>query len=170
MKKKTRKILPIQKLQSRIISEKKKGGKIVLANGIFDILHVGHVRYLNNAKEKGDILVVGLNSDRSARRNKGAGRPLMKEEDRAEIIASLSCVDYVTIFNEKRAIKLIQLIKPHYHCKGTDYTERNVPEREAVLSYGGKICITGDPKGHSASEIISRLLRDHQKREKAPRR
>jgi rfaE bifunctional protein nucleotidyltransferase chain/domain len=162
-KKKIPKILSVQKLRLRILSEKKKGKKIVLANGIFDILHVGHVRYLQDAKKKGDVLVVGLNSDRSARRNKGAGRPLMKEEDRAQIIASLSCVDYVTIFNEERATKLILSIKPHYHCKGTDYTERNVPEREAVLSYGGKICITGDPKGHSASEIISKIQESHHR-------
>lgn len=161
-KKTTSKILSVHKLRSRILSEKKKGKKIALANGIFDILHVGHVRYLQEAKDRGDILVVGINSDHSARRNKGPGRPLMKEKDRAQIIASLSCVDYVTIFNEERATQLILSLKPHYHCKGTDYTERNVPEREAVLSYGGKICITGDPKGHSASEVILKIQETHQ--------
>lgn len=157
--KKNPKILPLKKLLAVLASERKRGKKIALANGIFDILHVGHVRYLQGARKKGDILVVGLNSDRSARRNKSRGRPLMNEKERAQIISSLSCVDYVTIFNEDKATHLILAIKPHFHCKGTDYTERNVPEREAVVSYGGQVCITGDPKGHSTSEIISKILK-----------
>lgn len=157
-KKKKSKILPFKKLLIRIKHEKEKEKRIILTNGIFDILHVGHVRYLQDSKKKGDILVVGLNSDRSTRRNKGAGRPLMKAEDRAQILASLSCVDYVTIFDDERATRLILAIKPHFHCKGTDYTEKNVPEREAVLSYGGRICITGDSKSHSVSKIIHKIL------------
>ncbi len=160
---KSQKILPLKKLQEVITSEKEKGKRVVLANGIFDILHVGHVRYLQGARKKGDILVVGINSDRSARRNKGSGRPLMNEKERAQIISSLSCVSYVTIFNEDKATHLILTLKPYFHCKGTDYTERNVPEREAVLSYGGQICITGDPKAHSTTEIISRISRFNHK-------
>ncbi|MEW5807231.1 MAG: adenylyltransferase/cytidyltransferase family protein [Acidobacteriota bacterium] len=153
-----KKILPISRLRRVINQEKRRGKKIVLANGIFDILHVGHVRYLEDAKKLGDILVVGINSDASARELKGRGRPIMNEEERAEIVAALSSVDYVTIFGEENAVPLIQTIKPHFHCKGTDYTEETVPEREAVLHHGGRVRITGDPKDHSTTYLLSRIL------------
>lgn len=154
-----KKILSIADIKKIVLQEKKKGKKISLANGLFDILHVGHVRYLQAAKKLADILIVGINSDASAWRIKGEGRPIMNEAERAEIIAALSCVDFVTIFQEDDAVALITALKPHYHCKGTDYTEETVPEREAVKSYGGKVQITGDPKSHSTSDLIARILK-----------
>ncbi len=154
-----RKIRSLASLQKIILQEKKKGRKIALANGLFDILHVGHIRYLQAAKKLADILIVGINSDASSLRIKGEGRPIMNEAERAEIIAALSCVDFVTLFQEDDATAIITALKPHYHCKGTDYTEETVPEREAVKSYGGQVRITGDPKSHSTSDLISRILK-----------
>lgn len=129
---------------------------IVLANGCFDLLHVGHVRYLAGAKALGDVLVVGVNSDRQTHILKGDGRPYTPEGERAEIVASLRSVDIVTIFDEPTAEELIRAIKPDFHAKGTDYTMENVPEREIVREYGGTVAIVGDPKGHSSTEIIAR--------------
>ncbi len=136
---------------------RKRGGRIVFANGCFDILHAGHVRYLAGAKALGDLLVVGVNSDRQVTALKGPGRPLMPEADRAEIVASLAVVDLVNIFDEPTVETLLLTLKPDIHAKGTDYTEETVPEREVVRSYGGQVAIVGDPKDHSTSELIERL-------------
>lgn len=142
------------------LSRRARGGRtLALANGCFDILHVGHVRYLEAAKKEADLLLVALNADASVRRLKGEGRPLQSQEDRAEILASLSAVDFVTVFEEDTAVPLIEALEPDVHCKGTDYTEETVPEREAVLRHGGRIAIVGDPKDHATSEILKRLRR-----------
>ncbi len=141
------------KLFSITESLKEKGKKIIFANGCFDVLHVGHIRCLNDAKDLGDILIVAVNDDKSMRMIKGDGHPLMPEGERMEILAALRCVDYITLFSEKTVDSLLLKLKPHVHAKGTDYTVETVPERETVLSYGGEIAITGDQKNHSSSEI-----------------
>ncbi|MBI3016370.1 MAG: adenylyltransferase/cytidyltransferase family protein [Candidatus Tectomicrobia bacterium] len=139
-------------------AELKKNGKVlVFANGCFDLLHVGHVRYLKAARALGDALVVAVNSDRSARRLKGPGRPFTPQDERLEILAALECVDHLLLFDEATVAELLLRLKPHIHAKGADYTEETVPEREVVLSYGGRIAITGDLKTRSSSEIGSRL-------------
>jgi D-glycero-beta-D-manno-heptose 1-phosphate adenylyltransferase len=144
----------------KLLSRQGRGGRsLALANGCFDLLHVGHVRYLTAAKGQADWLLVAVNSDESVRRLKGAGRPLQSEEDRAEIVASLACVDFVTLFPEATVVPLIEALGPDVHCKGTDYTEESVPERDAVLMHGGRVAIVGDPKDHATSELIARLLR-----------
>jgi D-glycero-beta-D-manno-heptose 1-phosphate adenylyltransferase len=137
---------------------RRAGESITLANGCFDLLHVGHVRYLQAAKKLGGCLVVAVNSDESVRALKGAGRPLMPAEERAEILAALSDVDAVVIFAEPDVRALISEIRPDVHAKGTDYTVESVPERDAVLACGGRVEIVGDPKRHSASEIIRARL------------
>lgn len=145
---------------TRFAAERRAAGEsIVLANGCFDLLHVGHVRYLAEAKALGDVLVVGINSDRQVAKLKGPGRPAVPAEERAELIASLRFVDAVTIFDEPTVTELILAIRPDIHTKGTDYTEQNVPERDVVLSIGGRVAIVGDPKDHSSSEMIETLLR-----------
>lgn len=150
-------ILNRDSLVSLITAEKANGARIVLANGCFDVLHAGHVRYLAGARALGDFLVVGINSDAQVATLKGAGRPLLPERERAELIASLGAVDVVTIFDEPTVTELLLAIKPDVHAKGTDYTEETVPEREVVRSYGGRVAIVGDPKDHSTSEMIRRL-------------
>ena len=134
-----------------------RGETVVWTNGCFDLLHVGHVRYLQGAKALGDLLVVGLNSDRQVRDLKGAGRPLVSEQQRAEIVAALEAVDFVTIFDEPTVESLLLALRPDVHAKGTDYTEETVPEREVVRSYGGKVAIVGDPKDHSSTDLIQRF-------------
>ncbi len=136
---------------------KKHGQRIVFANGCFDVLHVGHVRYLEAAKALGDLLIVGINSDEQTSRLKGQGRPLMSADQRAEIISSLEAVDFVTIFAEPTVEQLLLALKPDIHAKGTDYTEESVPERDVVRSFGGRVAIVGDPKDHSSSEVIERI-------------
>ncbi|MEW6381647.1 MAG: adenylyltransferase/cytidyltransferase family protein [bacterium] len=133
------------------------GKRIVLANGCFDLLHVGHIRYLTGAKELGDVLFVGINSDQSTRILKGPTRPLFPHEERAEMLAALACVDYVTIFPELTVENLLLALKPDIHAKGTDYTEQSVPEAAIVRSFGGRVAIVGDPKNHSSSDIILEL-------------
>ena len=142
---------------ARVQTARQAGARIVLANGCFDVLHVGHVRYLEGARALGDLLVVGINSDAQVTVLKGAGRPIMPEGDRAEIVASLESVDLVTIFAEPTVETLLLALKPDIHAKGTDYTEETVPERAAVLSYGGRVAIVGDEKEHSTSQMIDRL-------------
>jgi len=132
------------------------GARIVFANGCFDVLHVGHVRYLEGAKALGDLLVVAVNSDEQVRNQKGAGRPLMSANERAELVAALEVVDLVTIFDEPTVTELLLTLKPDVHAKGTDYSEQTVPEREVVLSYGGRVAIAGDPKDHSSSKLINK--------------
>ncbi len=144
---------------TRFAAERRAAGlTIVLANGCFDLLHVGHVRYLAAAKKLGDLLVVGINSDRQVAMLKGPGRPAVPAEERAEMISSLRFVDAVTIFDEPTVTELILAIRPGIHTKGTDYTEENVPERDVVLSIGGRVAIVGDPKDHSSTEMIAALL------------
>lgn len=145
------------KMRSIIDEAQRRGKVVVFANGCFDILHVGHIRYLRAAKEMGDILVVGVNSDVSVRKLKGEERPVMPLEERLEILAELSSVDYLLPFDETRADGLLEILRPDIHAKGTDYTEETVPERETVLRYGGKIAIVGDPKKHSVTDIIKNL-------------
>ena len=130
------------------------GAKIVLANGCFDLLHVGHVRYLAGAKALGDVLVVGVNCDKQARLLKGEGRPVMSENDRAMMVSALKYVDLVTIFEEPTVEELIRAIRPDFHAKGTDYTTESVPERDIVSECGGTVAIVGDPKDHSSTNII----------------
>jgi len=150
-------ILDRDALVARISTEKASGSRIVLANGCFDILHAGHVRYLEGARALGDMLVVGINSDEQVARLKGAGRPVLPERERAELVASLEAVDLVTIFAEPTVTELLLAIKPDVHAKGTDYTEETVPERDVVRSYGGRVAIVGDPKDHSTSEILKKV-------------
>ena len=141
-----------------VISDARKQGKsIAFANGIFDLLHVGHVRYLQDASREADILVVGVNGDDSARALKGEGRPVMTDRERAELIAAIRGVTYVTIFRDNSPARLIAVLEPDVHCKGTDYTAESVPEREIVLGYGGRVAIVGDPKEHSTTEILRRM-------------
>jgi len=150
-------ILDREELMARIETARASGAKIVLANGCFDVLHVGHVRYLAGARELGDILVVGINSDEQVVRLKGPGRPVLPATERAELVAALESVTYVTIFDEPTVTELLLALKPDVHAKGTDYTEETVPERAVVRSYGGRVAIVGDPKDHSTSAILTRL-------------
>jgi rfaE bifunctional protein nucleotidyltransferase chain/domain len=150
-------ILDRNRLIARVAIARKNGARIVLANGCFDMVHVGHVRYLEGARAVGDFLVVGINSDEQVRALKGEGRPLIPERERAEIIASLRAVDVVTIFPEATVEALIRVLRPDVHAKGTDYTEETVPERDVVRSYGGRVAIVGDPKDHSTSEMVGRV-------------
>jgi rfaE bifunctional protein nucleotidyltransferase chain/domain len=133
------------------------GETITLANGCFDLLHVGHVRYLRGARSLGGKLVVAINSDQSTRRLKGPGRPAMPQQERAEILAALACVDAVVIFDEPDVRPLIREIKPDVQAKGTDYTRETVPERDEVMAHGGRVEIVGDPKDHSTTEILGRM-------------
>ncbi|MCD6219253.1 adenylyltransferase/cytidyltransferase family protein [Candidatus Calescamantes bacterium] len=151
------KITTLTELIEKSKKWKNEGKKIVFANGVFDILHVGHVRYLKSAKEEGDILIVGINDDKSARLLKGPPRPIFAEEERIFIVSSLSCVDHVFLYSGLDFSKPLKLLQPHIHAKGTDYQEETVPEREVVLSYGGKIRIVGDPKKHSSSDLLEKL-------------
>ena len=134
------------------------GRRLVLANGCFDLLHVGHVRYLEGARGCGDVLVVGVNSDRSVRALKGAGRPLLDERSRARLVAAVAAVDWVVIFDEPDVTALLGELRPQVHAKGTDYTVETVPEREQVRALGGEVAIVGDPKDHSTRDLIARIL------------
>lgn len=150
-------ILTREELVTRINAERPNGSRVVLANGCFDVLHVGHVRYLAGARELGDVLVVGVNSDEQVARLKGPGRPILPADERAELVAALESVTYVTVFDEPTVEELLLALKPDVHAKGTDYTEDSVPERDVVRSYGGRVAIVGDPKDHSTSAILARL-------------
>ncbi len=153
-----KKILTRDELKRRTQSWRSRGEKITLANGCFDLLHVGHVRYLHAAKQLGGRLVVAINSDESVRALKGDGRPLMPAEERAEILAALSDIDAVVIFSEPDVRALVREIRPDIQAKGTDYTADSVPERNTVIECGGRVEIVGDPKDHSATEIIRTRL------------
>ena len=154
MSERTTKIFSLPDLQARVGEWRRDGEQIVLANGCFDLLHVGHVRYLRGAKALGGRLIVGMNSDASVRQLKGAGRPLMPAEERAEIIAALADVDAVVIFDEPDVRGLIRELHPDVQAKGTDYTRDTVPERDDVLAYGGRVEIVGDPKDHSTTSFL----------------
>lgn len=150
-------VLGRSELAAEVEKLRGNGAVIVLANGCFDLFHAGHIRYLTAAKELGDILVVGINSDDQVARLKGEGRPYIREDERAEIVSSLRAADIVTIFPEPTVEELILAIRPDFHAKGTDYTTETVPEREIVRSYGGKVAIVGDPKDHSSTDLIKKV-------------
>ncbi|OLC12022.1 MAG: ADP-heptose synthase [Candidatus Rokubacteria bacterium 13_1_40CM_69_27] len=134
-----------------------EGKRIVLANGCFDLLHVGHVRYLKDARALGDVLFVGLNADASVTRLKGSGRPLMPAAERAELLGALRDVDHVVVFDDDTADRLVARLRPHVHAKGTDYTVESVPERGSVRAIGGQVAIAGDPKSHSTRDLIAQI-------------
>jgi rfaE bifunctional protein nucleotidyltransferase chain/domain len=146
-------------LAARAASWRAEGRTMAFANGCFDLLHVGHVRYLEAAAHEADILVVAINDDRSVRRLKGDGRPILAAEGRAALVAALRVVDYVVMFSEPTVTPLLELLKPDVHCKGTDYTVDSVPERETVRAYGGRTAIVGDPKDHSTRDLLARIAR-----------
>ncbi len=150
-------VLDERELAHAISRERAAGRTIAFANGCFDVLHVGHIRYLQGAAKEADVLVVGVNGDESVCELKGTGRPVMNQAERAEIIAAIRGVSYVTIFSERSPGRLICDLKPDVHCKGTDYTPDSVPEAEIVRSYGGRIAIVGDPKDHSTTELLEKL-------------
>ena len=151
------KILSRQALLEAAALQRAAGRTIVFANGAFDLLHVGHVRYLEAARREGDFLVVGVNSDGSVRAGKGNGRPILPEGERAEIVAALGCVDAVVVFEEETPGALLSSLKPEVHAKGTDYTPELVPERAIVAAYGGRTAIVGDPKDHATTDLIDRI-------------
>jgi rfaE bifunctional protein nucleotidyltransferase chain/domain len=155
---KNSKVLNRAELRKQVEAWRAAGDRVTLTNGCFELLHVGHIRYLHAAKELGGRLVVAINSDDSVRALKGEGRPLMPEEERAEILGALADVDAVVIFPERDVRAIIREIRPDVHAKGTDFTEDSVPEGETVREYGGRVAIVGDPKNHSASEIIRSRL------------
>ena len=144
-------------LVTRVAAERAAKHTISFANGAFDLLHVGHVRYLQGAAQEGDVLVVAVNDDASVRALKGDGRPVLAAEARAELVAALRCVDYVVIFSELTVGPLLEALRPDVHCKGTDYTVESVPEREIVKAYGGRTAIVGDPKDHSTRDLLARV-------------
>ncbi|PYQ30464.1 MAG: D-glycero-beta-D-manno-heptose 1-phosphate adenylyltransferase [Acidobacteria bacterium] len=152
-------ILSEEELSAALEQERRQGKTIAFANGVFDVLHVGHVRYLQDASRVADVLVVGVNGDTSVRAIKGAGRPVMPERERAEIVDAIRGVAYVTIFDESSPARLLQTLKPDFQCKGTDYTADSVPEAGVVKAYGGRVVIVGDPKDHSTTEMLDRLRR-----------
>ncbi len=153
------KLKTLPELKEIAAQARRAGRTIVFGNGCFDLLHVGHIRYLQGARELGDILILALNGDRSVRNLKGPGRPVMPELERAEILAALECVDYIVVFNDATVDGLLNELRPDVHAKGTDYRVETVPERETVLSYGGKIAIVGDSKEHSTREYLKRITR-----------
>jgi len=161
-----KKLYSLHQLKKIVSAHKKRGRRIVLANGCFDLIHVGHIRYLKESKKRGDILVVALNSDSSIRKLKGKGRPILNQKERTKIISSFSFVDYVTFFDETNVAKVLLALKPDFHAKGSDYTADTVPEKETVKEYGGKIAITGGPKIKSASRLIEDIARQIRKKNK----
>jgi rfaE bifunctional protein nucleotidyltransferase chain/domain len=152
-------ILSRQELTERVAADRAAHRTLAMANGVFDLLHVGHVRYLQAAAAEADRLVVAVNSDASVRRLKGVGRPILPDTARAELVAALRGVDYVVVFDDDTVAALLRALKPDVHCKGTDYTIDTVPEREIVRDYGGRTVIVGDPKDHSTRDLLARLGR-----------
>jgi rfaE bifunctional protein nucleotidyltransferase chain/domain len=150
-------VLSRQALIEAIAAERRAGRTVAFANGCFDLLHVGHVRYLQAAAAEADVLVVAINDDASVARLKGPGRPVLSGADRAELVAGLRGVDYVVLFPEPTVTPLLLELRPNVHCKGTDYTAESVPERDTVRGYGGRIAIVGDPKDHSTRELLERV-------------
>jgi len=151
------KILPLDRLAPKVSEHKNRGERIVLANGCFDVLHVGHVRYLGGARREGDVLVVAVNADQSLRVLKGEGRPVLTADARARLVAGLAAVNYVVVFEEPDVTRLLSALRPDVHAKGTDYTADTVPERETARLLGIHIAIVGDPKQHSTRDLLARL-------------
>jgi D-glycero-beta-D-manno-heptose 1-phosphate adenylyltransferase len=150
-------ILSLSDLEDVLRTDRAAGRTVAFANGVFDLLHVGHVRYLQAASAEADRLVVAVNSDASVRRLKGDGRPILDEGARSELVAALRGVDYVVVFDQDTVGDLLTRLRPDVHCKGTDYTVESVPERAIVLAYGGRTAIVGDPKDHSTRDLLARL-------------
>lgn len=155
------KILSRDGLPDVLDEHRHAGDRIVFANGVFDLLHAGHVRYLGAARAEGDVLVVGINSDASARKLKGEGRPILTERARATLVAALACVSYVVIFDDPDVKPLLGELRPDVHAKGTDYTPDTVPERDFAAGLGIRVAIVGDPKDHSTRGLLARLRRKH---------
>ena len=153
------KIGSLDEVRVAVLSAHAAGRSVALANGCFDILHVGHVRYLTGASHEADLLVVGINGDASVRRLKGAGRPVMPAAERARLVAGLRAVDHVVVFEGDDVRELLETLRPDVHCKGTDYTPETVPERETVLEIGAEIAIVGDPKDHATTDLLERIRR-----------
>jgi D-glycero-beta-D-manno-heptose 1-phosphate adenylyltransferase len=153
------KVLDLEGARAAAERARAEGRRVVLANGCFDLLHVGHVRYLAAARALGDMLIVGLNSDAAVRRLKGPGRPLVPVSERAEMLAALVPVDHVVVFDDDTADRLVALLRPAVHAKGTDYTRESVPEAASVRAAGGEVAIAGDPKSHSSRDLIGEVLR-----------
>lgn len=151
------KIAALPEMRARVEAARRAGASVAFANGCFDVLHVGHVRYLNGSRAEADVLIVGVNGDASVRRLKGAGRPVMPAADRARLVAALRAVDHVLVFEEDDVGRLLLELRPDVHCKGTDYTPDSVPERDVVRSYGGRVAIVGDPKQHDTSTLLARM-------------
>jgi D-glycero-beta-D-manno-heptose 1-phosphate adenylyltransferase len=151
------KVGTLDEVVARVGAERGGGRSVALANGCFDILHVGHVRYLEGARREADVLVVGVNGDASVGRLKGKGRPILPEADRALLVAALRAVDHVVVFQEDDVARLLLALRPDVHCKGTDYTPETVPERDVVRSYGGRVAIVGDPKRHDTRVLLEKL-------------
>lgn len=154
---KSSKLKSLSELAPIVARLKSRGRRVVLANGCFDLIHAGHVRYLEDARRRGDALVVAINSDASVRRLKGPGRPILPARERAEILAAFAAVDYVMVFGEPNVERVLRALKPHVHAKGSDYTKATVPERETVKAYGGAIAIAGGPKIRNTTDIIGRI-------------
>jgi rfaE bifunctional protein nucleotidyltransferase chain/domain len=153
------KILSLDDLATRLAEQRRRGERVVLANGCFDLLHVGHIRYLEGAKALGGVLVVGVNSDASVAQLKGPGRPLLAAADRARLVAALRAVDYVVVFDAPTVAGLLERLKPDFHAKGTDYTPDSVPERDTAARVGCQVAIVGDPKQHSTRDLLGEILR-----------
>ena len=151
-------IVTREELVKIVQADRAAGRSIALANGCFDVLHVGHVRYLTGARAEADRLIVAINDDRSVQALKGPGRPILAAADRAELVSALRSVDYVVIFSEPDVNELLRVLQPDVHCKGTDYTVDTVPERDTVRAYGGRTAIVGDPKGHATRDLIARII------------
>lgn len=154
----TGRVLDLEGARTAAATARAAGRRVVLANGCFDLLHVGHVRYLEGARALGDLLIVGVNSDAAVRRLKGPGRPIMPASERAEVLAALRAVDHVVVFDDDTADGLVAVLRPAVHAKGTDYTPESVPERRAVLAAGGRVAIAGDTKRHSTRDVIAEIL------------
>ena len=150
-------VLTDEALLERVAADRRAGYSVAFANGCFDVLHVGHVRYLEGARREADRLVVAVNDDESVRGLKGPGQPILPAAARAELVAALRAVDYVVTFPERTVERLLRLLTPDVHCKGTDYTVDTVPEREVVREYGGRVAVVGDPKDHSTKGLLQRL-------------
>ena len=151
------KLRTLTELQALVQEERRAGRTVALANGCFDILHVGHVRYLQASAREADPLVVAINADATVAALKGAGRPVLSADDRAELIGALACVDHVVVFEEPTVERILTTLQPDVHCKGTDYTVESVPEREVVARYGGRTAIVGDPKDHSTRDLLAHI-------------
>jgi rfaE bifunctional protein nucleotidyltransferase chain/domain len=150
-------VASLEAVLATVAQARSKGASVVLTNGAFDMLHVGHVRYLQGAAQQGDIVVTAVNSDSSVRHSKGPSRPVIPEQERAELVAALGVVDWVVLFDEPTVTGVIERLRPEVHAKGTDYSPESVPERSVVESYGGRVAIVGDPKDHSTTDLVERL-------------